>query len=66
MTAERPTLARQLHDGPLQSATALDLRLQLLVLRHPDDADAVAALSAAEGLVADLRELENRLRQTDG
>jgi hypothetical protein len=57
-------LARELHDGPLQSATALDLRLQLLVIRHPHDADAAAALSAAEGLVSDLRALEGRLRQS--
>jgi hypothetical protein len=56
-------LSRRLHDGALQSATAVHLRLQLLVQRLPDDDDAAAALAAAGGLIAELRSLEAELAE---
>lgn len=62
---ERELISREIHDGPLQDATALVQRLRLLKTDLQDNPSAVASLSGAERVamigVKELRELCNDL-----
>ena len=62
---EREWISREIHDGPLQDATALVQRLRLLKTDLADNPEVVASLSGAERVamigVKELRELCNDL-----
>jgi signal transduction histidine kinase len=49
---EPHTLARQLHDGPIQELTVARLHIDLIRRKHRDDADLLADLDVLERHVA--------------
>ena len=61
--AERRTIARELHDGPIQHLTAASLRLQAALARDALSPERVRqALAEVDEAAAELRTLMVRLR----
>lgn len=67
--AERARVARELHDGAIQSLFAIDMKLEVLRRQSDDPADARTQIAEVQGLVRHevvaLRELMQALRPVD-